>query len=129
MLLDLYMCWMVLEWLVINLAKVIAMDAFAEFCTFEYLNSVCKKVCMIINTWKPTANKAPIDIYYNKLDRFYAEIMSAAEQAKTAPFVMVSTSKKQANIIHRQCAADLDSCVIGVIIVLNDLGEDLKISA
>jgi len=57
---SIFVCWMVLDDLIKNLAKVIAMDAHAEFCTYELLASACKHVCMINNLWTPPPEEAHV---------------------------------------------------------------------
>jgi len=39
-------------------------------------------------------------MYYDKPEAFFAAIMATTTKAKTAPFVVVSTSRTQAEVIH-----------------------------
>jgi len=104
--------WVVFDNLVKHLAKVIAMDADTGYCTYEILVSSRKRVHMIINLWRPSPEEAPIDMYYDKSETFFAAVVAAAKQAKTAPFVIVSTSRTQAEVIHKHC---LEACPNAVI--------------
>ena len=67
---------------------------------------------MIINLWRPSPESAPIDMYYDKSETFFAAVVDAAKQAKSAPFVVVSTSRTQAEVIHEHC---LEACPDAVI--------------
>jgi len=62
---------------------------------------------MINNLWRPSQEEAPIDMYYDKSETFFAAVVAAAKQAKTEPFVVVSTSRTQAEVVHKRC---LESC-------------------
>jgi len=88
---NIYARWVVFDNLVKHLAKVISMDADTGFCTYDLLASSCKKVHMINNLWHPSPEEAPIDMYYDKSETFFAAVVAAANQAKTEPFIMVST--------------------------------------
>jgi len=48
-----------------------------------------KRVCMINNLWTPSPEEAPIDMYYDKPEAFFAEIVATATKAKTKPFLIV----------------------------------------
>jgi len=39
--------------------------------------------------WTPPPEEAPIDMYYDKPEAFFAAIVATATKAKTAPFVVV----------------------------------------
>jgi len=51
-------------------------------------------------------------MYYDKPEAFFAAIVAAATKAKTAPFVVVSTSRTQAEVIHKHCLAACPEAVI-----------------
>jgi len=102
-----FRCWINFDILIKNSAKVIAMDANSGFCVYDLLASSCKHVFIINNLWRPSFDKAPIDMYYDKSEAFVATIMAAATKAKTVPFVVMSTSRTQAKIIHKHC---LEAC-------------------
>jgi len=104
--------WINFEILIKNLAKVITMDADAGFCVYNLLASSRKHVHMVNNLWHPSFDKAPIDMYYDKSEAFVATIMAATTKAKTVPYVVVSTSRTQAEIIHKHC---LEACPNAVI--------------
>jgi len=107
---NVFSCWINFDDLIKNLAKVIAMDADTGFHTYDLLASSHKHVCMINNLWCPSHEEAPIDMYYDKLDAFLATIV--ATTTKTAPFVVVSTSRTQAKVIHKHCKAAYPNVVI-----------------
>jgi len=88
------------------------MDANRGFCTYELLASSCKHVHMINNLWTPSPEEAPIDMYYDKPEAFFAAIVAAATKGKTVPFVIVSTLRTQAEVIHKHC---LEACPDGVV--------------
>lgn len=92
-------CWEHFQWLVTNATKVIAMDAFADFRTYILLSLTRKLVHMHYNTF--VAENGPTDMYYEPKDRaaFLDAVFTAAKSAKTAPFVVVSTAKKQSDAI------------------------------
>jgi len=46
-------------------------------------------------------------MYYDKSETFFAAVVAAAKQAKTEPFVIVSTLQTQAEVIHKCC---LEAC-------------------
>jgi len=92
---NVFSCWINFDDLIKNLAKVIAMDADTGFCTYDLLASSCKHVHMINNLWRPSPEKAPIDMYYDKPETFMATIAAATTKAKTALFVVVRTSRTQ----------------------------------
>jgi len=94
------------------LAKVIAMDADTGFCTYDLLAYARKHVRMINNLWRPSPEEAPIDMYYKKQEAFMATIGAATTNAKTAPFVVMSTSRTQAKVIHKHCLAACPNAVI-----------------
>jgi len=104
--------WINFDDLIKNLAKVIAMDADTGFCTYDLLASSHKHVCMINNLWRPTPKEAPIDMYYDKPEAFFATIVDATTKDKTVPFVVVSTSRTQAEVIHKHCKAACPNAVI-----------------
>jgi len=104
--------WVNFDNLIKNLAKVIAMDADTGFCTYDLLASSRKHVRMINNLWRPSPEEAPIDIYYDKQEAFMAAIAAATAKAKDAPFVVVSTSRTQAKVIHKHCLAACPDTVI-----------------
>jgi len=104
--------WINFDNLIKNLAKVIAMDADTGFCTYDLLASSHKHVRMINNLWWPSPEEAPIDMYYDKSDAFMAAIAATTAKAKTVPFVVVSTSMTQANVIHKHCKAACPDAVI-----------------
>jgi len=81
--------------LIKNLAKVIVMDANTGICTSDLLASSHKHVCMINNLWCPSPEEAPID----KPEALFVTIVAATTKAKTAPFVVMSTSRTQAKVI------------------------------
>jgi len=51
-------------------------------------------------------------MYYDKPEAFFAAIVATATKAKTAPFVVVSTSRTQAEVIHKHCLAACPDAVI-----------------
>jgi len=51
-------------------------------------------------------------MYYDKLDSFFAAVVATAKQAKSALFVVVSTLRSQAEVIHKHC---LEACPDAVI--------------
>jgi len=104
--------WINFDDLIKNSAKVIAMDADTGFCTYDLLASSCKHVRMINNLWRPSPEEAPIDISYDKQEAFMAAIAAAATKAKTEPFVVVSTLRTQAKVIHKHCLATCPDTVI-----------------
>jgi len=67
---------------------------------------------MINNLWRPSPEEAPIDMYYDKAEAFMAAIAAATTKAKTAPFVVVITSRTQAKVIHKHCKAACPDAVI-----------------
>jgi len=79
------------------------MDTDTGFHTYDLLASSCKHVHMINNLWRPSPEEAPIDMYYDKPEAFFATIVAAATKAKTAPFVVMSTSRTQAEVFHKHC--------------------------
>jgi len=81
-------CWVIFDDLIKNLAKVIAMDAGTGFHTYYFLASSCKHVRMINNLWRPSPEEAPIDMYYDKPEAFFAAIVAAATNAKTLPLLL-----------------------------------------
>jgi len=54
---------------------------------------------MINNLWCPSPT--PIDMCYDKLESFFAAVVAAAGRAKAKPFVVVSTSRTQAEVIYK----------------------------
>jgi len=88
------------------------MDTDTGFHTYDLLASSHKHVRMINNLWRPSPEEAPIDIYYDKQEAFMAAISAAATKAKTEPFVVVSTSRTQAEVIHKHCLAACPDAVI-----------------
>jgi len=58
--------------------------------------------------WTPS----PIDMYYDKPEAFFAAIVAAATKAKTEPFVILSTSRTQAEVIHKHCPEACPDAVI-----------------
>jgi len=94
------------------IVQVIAMDADAGFRTYDLLASSRKHVQMINNLWKPSPKEAPIDMYYDQPEAFLATIVAATTKAKTEPFVVVSTSRTQAKVIHKHCLAACPDAVI-----------------
>jgi len=104
--------WIIFDNLIKNLAKVIAMDANTGFCMYDLLATSCKHVHLISNLWHPSPEEAPIDMYYDKPEAFFAAIVAATTKAKTAPFVIVSTSRTQAKVIHKHCLAACPDTVI-----------------
>jgi len=100
-----FSCW-------IKFAKVIAMDADTGLHTYDLLASSSKHVPMINNLWRPSHEEAPIDMYYDKSDAFMTAIVATATKAKTVPFVVVSTSRTQAEVIHKHCKAACPNAVI-----------------
>lgn len=95
-------CWENFQWLMYNSRKVFAMDAFADYRTYTLLAKTRKSVHMHLNTSKPAADKAPTDIYYENRESFLSDIYAAATTAQEAPFVIVSTAKKQAEAIAQK---------------------------
>jgi len=81
-------CWIIFDDLIKNLAKVIAMDANTGFRIYDPLASSCKHVHMICNLWRPSPEEAPIDMYYDKPEAFFAAIVATATKAKTAPLLL-----------------------------------------
>jgi len=67
---------------------------------------------MINNLWCPCPEEAPIDMYYDKPGASFAAIMAATTKAKTAPFVVMSTSRTQDEVIHKHCQAACPDAVI-----------------
>jgi len=104
--------WVNFDDLIKNLAKVIAMDPDTGFCTYDLLASSHKHVRMINNLWRPSPEEAPIDMYYDKQEAFMAAIAATATNAKTTPFVVMSTSRTQAEVIHKHCLAACPDTVI-----------------
>jgi len=104
--------WINFNDLVKNANKVIAMDAYTGFRTYEILASSLKHVQIINNLWQLSPEEAPIDMYYDKQEAFMAPIAATAINAKTAPFVVVSTLRTQAKIIHKHCKAACPNVVI-----------------
>jgi len=104
--------WINFDNLIKHLAKVIAMDTDAGFCTYDLLASSHKQVQMIKNLWKPSPEEAPIDMYYDRPEAFLAAIVAATTKAKTEPFVVVSTLRTQAEVIHKHCKAACPNMVI-----------------
>jgi len=102
---NIFACWIVFDSLIKHLAKVITMDTNTGFCTYEPLASSCKHVHLINNLWTPSPKEAPIDMYYDKPEAFFAAIVAAATKARTAPFVIVGTLRTQAEVIHKHCLA------------------------
>jgi len=82
------------------------------FCTYDLLASSHKHVHMINNLWTPSPKEAPIDMYYDKPEAFFAAIVATATKAETKPFVIVSTSRTQDEVIHKNC---LEACPDAVI--------------
>jgi len=85
--------WINFDKLIKNSAKVIALAADAGFCVCDLLASSSKHVHMINNLWHPSFEEAPVDMYYDKPEAFFATIVAAPTKAKTEPFVVVSTSR------------------------------------
>jgi len=104
--------WINFDDLIKNLAKVIAMDADTGFRTYDLLAYARKHVRMINNLWQPSPEEAPIDMYYDQQEAFMVAIAAATINAKTAPFVVVSTSRTQAKVIHKHCKAACPDAVI-----------------
>jgi len=98
--------------LIKNLAKVIAMDTDAGFHVYDLLASSHTHVCMINNLWCPSFDEAPIDMYYDKPEAFFATIVDATTKTKIEPFVVVSTSRTQAEVIHKHCQEACPEAVI-----------------
>jgi len=71
-----------------------------------------KTILILDNLWCPSPEEAPIDIYYDKQEAFMATIAAAATKAKDAPFVVVSTLRTQAEVIHKHCLAACPDVVI-----------------
>jgi len=67
---------------------------------------------MINNLWRPSPEEAPIDMYYDKQEAFMAAIAAATTKAKDAPFVVMSTLRTQAKVIHKHCLAACPDAVI-----------------
>jgi len=67
---------------------------------------------MINNLWRPSPEEAPIDMYYKKQEAFMAIIVATATNAKAAPFVVISTLRTQAKVIHKHCLAACPDAVI-----------------
>jgi len=95
--------WIIFDDLIKHLAKVIAMNANTGFRTYDLLATSCKHVCMINNLWHPSPEEAPIDMYYDKPESFFAAIVATTTKAKNVPFVVMSTSRTQAEVIHKDC--------------------------
>jgi len=104
--------WIVFDNLIKNLAKVIAVDANTGFRAYDLLASSHKHVHMINNLSYPSPKEAPIDMYYDKPEAFFAAMVTAAIKAMTALFVIVSTLRTQVEVIHKHC---LDACPDAVI--------------
>jgi len=51
-------------------------------------------------------------MYYDKQEAFMATIGAAATNAKTTPFVIMSSSRTQAKVIHKHCLAACPDVVI-----------------
>jgi len=49
---------------------------------------------------------------YDKPEAFFAATVAATTKAKTAPFVVVSTSRTQAKVIHKHCQVTCPDAVI-----------------
>jgi len=64
------------------------------------------------NLWHPSPEEAPIDMYYDKPETFFAAIVATATKAKTAPFVVMSTSRTQAKVIHKHWQVACPDAVI-----------------
>jgi len=109
---NIFSCWINFDDLIKNLARVIAMDADTGLCTYDLLAYASKHVRMINNLWQPSPEEAPINVYYDKQEAFMATIAAAATNAKTAPFIIVSTSRIQAKVIHKHCLAACAKAVI-----------------
>jgi len=109
---NIFSCWINFDNLIKNSAKVIAMDADTGFHTYDLLASSHKHVRMINNLWCPSPEEAPIDMYYDQQEAFMATIAAATTKAKTEPFVVVSTSRTQAEVIHKHCLATCPDAVI-----------------
>jgi len=103
---NIFLRWIVFDDLIKLSAKVIAMDADTGFCTYEFLASSCKHVWMINNLWTPPPEEAPIDMYYDKPEAFFAAVVAAA------PIAVVSTSQTQAEVLHKHF---LEACPDAVI--------------
>jgi len=82
------------------------------FCMYDLLASSHKHVLMISNLWHPSPEEAPIDMYYDKPEAFFAAIVATATKAKTAPFVVMSTSRTQAEVIYKHCQVACPEAVI-----------------
>jgi len=67
---------------------------------------------MINNLWHPRPEEAPINMYYDKQEAFMAAIAATATKAKDAPFVVVSTLRTQAEVIHKHCLTACPDTVI-----------------
>jgi hypothetical protein len=92
-------CWENFQWLMSNAAKVIAMDAFTSYRTYTLLSKTCKAVHMHLNTYILPRENIPIDYYYDSQEDFLSAVYAAAPHAKTSPFVIVSTVKKQSDAL------------------------------
>lgn len=99
-------CWEKFEWLMTNCQQLIALDALANFRTYKLLELTRKSVLMQINTF--TRLKA-VNIDYKSMGDFLAKFYAAAAKAAEEPFVVVSTSKEQADVfakeIRKRCPA------------------------
>jgi hypothetical protein len=82
-----------------NAAKVIAMDAFTSYRTYILLSKTRKAVHMHLNTYIPPRENALINYYYDSQEDFLSAVYAAALHAKTSPFVIVSTVKKQSDTL------------------------------
>jgi len=51
-------------------------------------------------------------MYYDKPETFFATIVATTTKAKTEPFVVVSTSRVQAEVIHKHCQVDCPDAAI-----------------
>jgi len=74
-------CWIIFDDLIKNLGKVIAMDANTGFFMYDLLASSRKHAHMISNLWYPSPEEAPIDMYYDKPEAFFAETVATASKA------------------------------------------------
>jgi len=104
--------WINFDHLIKNLAKVIAMGANSGFRVYDLLASSHKHVHMIDNLWHPSTEEAPIDMYYDKPEAFFAAVVASTTKAKTKPFFVVSTSRTQAEVLHKHCLAAFPEAVI-----------------
>jgi hypothetical protein len=99
-------CWEHFQWLVTNATKMVAMDAFADYRTYALLRETRKSVHMHYNTYAKTQD-VPQDTMYFEHTVFLKKVYEAAKTARESPFVVISTSKKQADAmrtaIHIRC--------------------------